>query len=123
HLDVYAEPGPDGLVFVGEQGAPLDRSHWNRRWRKARASINRPDLRFHDLRHTGNTLAAASGASLKQLMARMGHSSIRAALIYQHASEDADQAIADALGDVITKANVIPFDRGAVQTGTQRLGG
>jgi hypothetical protein len=49
------------------------------------------------LRHTGNTLAAQSGASLADLKARMGHDSDRAALIYQHATRDADQKIADAL--------------------------
>ncbi|MEU7862424.1 tyrosine-type recombinase/integrase [Nonomuraea sp. NPDC049141] len=54
-------------------------------------------LHFHDLRHTGNTLAAQSGASLADLKARMGHDSDRAALIYQHATKDADQRIADAL--------------------------
>jgi integrase len=58
-----------------------------------------PDLHFHDLRHTGGTLAAATGASLKELMA-LGHSSTRAALIYQHATRDRDQAIAEALGDL-----------------------
>ena len=52
---------------------------------------------FHDLRHTGNTLAASTGASTKELMARMGHSSPRAALIYQHATRDRDRALADAL--------------------------
>jgi hypothetical protein len=30
-------------------------------------------------------------------MARMGHDDVRAALIYQHASNEADQAIADRL--------------------------
>ncbi len=54
-------------------------------------------LHFHDLRHTGNTLAAQSGASLADLKARMGHDSDRAALIYQHATGDADQKIADTL--------------------------
>ena len=98
HLATYAAPGADGLVFVGEHGAGLDRSHWGNIWRKARAEIGREDLRFHDLRHTGNTLAAATGASTKQLMARMGHASMRAALIYQHATEDADQAIAEGAG-------------------------
>ena len=44
---------------------------------------------FHDLRHTGNNLAAASGASTRELMHRMGHGSMRAALIYQHATERA----------------------------------
>jgi len=43
-------------------------------------------LHFHDLRHTGNHLAAASGASLKDLMAWMGHDSERAAIIYQRES-------------------------------------
>ncbi len=55
------------------------------------------DLHFHDLRHTGDTLAAQSGASLADLKARMGHDSDRAALIYEHATRDADRKIADAL--------------------------
>ena len=61
---------------------------------------NAPGVHFYDLRHTGGTLAAATGASLKELMARLGHSSTRAALIYQHATRDRDQAIAMALGDL-----------------------
>ena len=55
-----------------------------------------PKLHLHDLRHTGNTLAASSGASLKDLMTRMGHDSPAAALIYQHATREADAAIATA---------------------------
>ena len=55
-----------------------------------------PGLHFHDLRHTGNTLAA-EGASLRDLMARMGHNSARAALIYQHASKDRERAIGAAI--------------------------
>ncbi|QNE21588.1 tyrosine-type recombinase/integrase [Kribbella qitaiheensis] len=43
---------------------------------------------FHDLRHTGNHLASRSGASTKKLMGRMGHSTMRAALIYQHATDE-----------------------------------
>jgi integrase len=62
-----------------------------------------PDLHFHDLRHVGDTLAAAPGASLK-VKARMGHSSTRAALIYLHATQDRDQAIATALGQAFTAA-------------------
>ena len=38
-------------------------------------------FRFHDLRHTAATLAAASGTSLKALMARIGHASAAAALL------------------------------------------
>jgi hypothetical protein len=43
-----------------------------------------PGLHFHDLRQTGNTLAAQAGVSLADLKARMGHDGIRAAIIYQH---------------------------------------
>ena len=39
---------------------------------------------MHDPRHTGNHIAAATGAGLRELMGRMGHSTARAALIYQH---------------------------------------
>lgn len=63
-----------------------------------------PHLHFHDLRHTGNTLAASTGASTKELMARMGHASPRAALIYQHALRDRDHAIAQALDGMIEGA-------------------
>ena len=60
--------------------------------------------RTHDLRHTGGTLSAATGATLKELMARLGHSSVRAAMIYQHATRDRDQAIAKALGTFVRDA-------------------
>jgi integrase len=66
-------------------------------WSDAVAAVGAPGLHFHDLRHTGNTLAATTGASLRDLMARIGHDSSRAALMYQHATADADQAIADAV--------------------------
>jgi hypothetical protein len=36
-----------------------------------------PELLFHDLRHIGNTMAAAQAASLEELMERMVHSSPR----------------------------------------------
>ncbi|WP_119731692.1 tyrosine-type recombinase/integrase [Thermomonospora amylolytica] len=74
-------------LLIGPKGGPLRRSGVRRTWNKVRAEVGLPDLHFHDLRHVGNTLAATTGASLKELMARMGHSSTRAALIYLHASQ------------------------------------
>ena len=53
-----------------------------------------PDLRWHDLRHSGATLAAATGASLAELMARLGHSTPSAAMRYQHAVAGRDREIA-----------------------------
>jgi integrase len=58
-------------------------------------------MKPHDLRHTGNTLAAMTGASTKELMARFGQSTSRAALTYQHATQDRDHEIADALNGLI----------------------
>jgi integrase len=58
-------------------------------------------LRLHDLRHTGNTLAAMTGATLRELMERAGHSSSRAALGYLHAVKDRDRAIADGLSALV----------------------
>jgi integrase len=58
-------------------------------------------LHVHDLRHTGNTWAAETGATLRDLMDRMGHATTRAALIYLHKSAGRDQVIADRLSDMI----------------------
>jgi integrase len=101
HLERFAEPGPKGLVFVGPKGARMRRSNFRPTWKTATRKAGVPDLHVHDLRHVGGTLAATTGASLKELMARLGHSSTRAALIYQHATRDRDQAIAQALGGLV----------------------
>ena len=85
-------------------------------WLLARDEAGLPDFRFHDLRHTGNTLAAATGASTKELMARMGHASMRAALIYQHATADRDAAIAVALSELaaVPSRPAPPFETAAL---------
>jgi integrase len=102
HLATWAAPGRDGLVFSGTKGQPMRRATFYRAWARAVRAVDvDPDLRLHDLRHTGNTLAASTGASTKELMSRLGHSSPRAALIYQHATADRDAAIAGALSDLI----------------------
>ncbi|MGZ4532749.1 MAG: tyrosine-type recombinase/integrase [Mycobacteriaceae bacterium] len=105
HLAAFAEPGPDGSVFVGAKGGRLRRANFRKLWLYAvqLAGLD-AGFRFHDLRHTGNTLAAATGASTKELMSRMGHASPRAALIYQHATSDRDTVIAAALSDLVEGA-------------------
>jgi integrase len=119
HLDTYTLNGPDGWVFVNEHGQPWHRGNFNRavRWREAREQIGLPNLHLHDLRHTGNTLAAQSGASLRDLMTRMGHDSPAAALIYQHSSRVADEAIAAALDARLTerKSRLAPNVVGPVE--------
>lgn len=118
HLAAYVGASRDAVVFTGDKGAPLDRSHWREVWVRARKTIDRNDLTFHDLRHTGNTLAAATGASTRELMVRMGHASPRAALIYQHATRERDEAIAAALGELMTAASITPLRPKSDDAGT-----
>lgn len=61
-----------------------------------------PDLHLHDLRHTGNTLAAETGATLRDLMNRMGHRSTPPALIYLHARDHRDREIAVGLDRIVS---------------------
>ncbi|WP_329229884.1 site-specific integrase [Streptomyces sp. NBC_01460] len=103
HLERYAGAGRDGHIFLGPQGGQLRRSNFRDDWIKARKAAGiSADVHFHDLRHTGNNLVAAT-ASTRELMTRMGHSTARAALIYQHMTADRDRAIADRLGAMIRK--------------------
>jgi integrase len=97
HLHKYVLPRRDALVFRAASGGHLAPATLYRVYYPAREAAGRPDLRFHDLRHTGAVLAAATGATLAELMARLGHSTAGAALRYQHAAADRDKVIAAAL--------------------------
>lgn len=112
HLETWVKAGPEALVFTSKVGDLLHPYMVQRAWEAARRAAGVEHLRFHDLRHTGNTLAAATGASTKELMARMGHASPQAALIYQHASEERDRVIAEALSEMASRAGVVPIRRG-----------
>ncbi|MFI8368585.1 tyrosine-type recombinase/integrase [Streptomyces sp. NPDC085466] len=105
HMDWYAEKGPEGLLFVGEKGAPFRRSTFGRRWRKARVKVGMPaSFRFYDLRHTGHTLSTRSGATLKDTMVRAGQSTEKAALIYQHSDHDRQKEVAGGLDRMVRTA-------------------
>ena len=97
HLLAHVGADQEALVFTGAKGAALRTGNFRRAasWATAVRKAGMPaGFTFHDLRHTGNNLAAASGASTRELMHRMGHSSMRAALIYQHATSERDREIA-----------------------------
>jgi integrase len=98
HLDDYAAPEPEGLVFSSGRGTYLQRSNFSRLvWRPVVQQLGLDGLRFHDLRHTAATLAAAAGATTKELMERMGHTSPAVALRYQHVMADRQAALAASL--------------------------
>ncbi len=93
HLTHFTEPATTSLVFTTDQGEPVtveDRRKW---WDEARKTTGLTDLHFHDLRHLAATLAAQHGASMAELQARLGHSTVNAAMRYQHATLDRDKTV------------------------------
>lgn len=102
HLADYVRSEADALLFPSVRDAErhLQPTVLHAGWRKARAAAGREDLRIHDLRHTGATMAAMTGATLAELQARLGHSTVAAALRYQHAAQGRDAEIAAKLSDL-----------------------
>jgi integrase len=111
HLGRHVGPEPKDWLFPGESGGPAHPRSLNHAWANTRKVVQRDDVRFHDLRHSGLTWAAATGASVAELMRRAGHRSPNAALRYQHATEDRDRALASALGKLARPEEVISLRR------------
>jgi len=97
HLSSFVGPAADAPLFVGRTGLALRPQGLEEAWRSARDQVGLPALRFHDLRHFAGTMAAAAGASTKEVMARGGWSSPQMALRYEHATKERDRFIAQAL--------------------------
>ncbi len=123
HLSTYTGPEATAWLFLGTDGNPAHPRTFDHAWATARTAIGRPDLRLHDLRHSGLTWAAAAGASVAELMRRAGHASPQAALRYQHATEDRDRAIADALGALAEQATIVAIADTADFSRTKPLAG
>jgi integrase len=123
HLIMHVERGPGALLFPAASGGHMSPSALYAVYHPAREMAGRPDLRFHDLRHTGAVLAAATGATLAELMARLGHSTVSAALRYQHAAAERDKVIAEALSK-LAAGTVTPITRakGKTRKGASRAG-
>lgn len=104
-----AERRPTATSSSRRRERHLSRSNFRQRvWLPATRSVGLDGLRFHNLRHTAGTLAARTGATTKELMARLGHASPRASMIYQHAAEDRDRRIAEGLDAMAVEAGLRP---------------
>lgn len=112
HMSRFVGDSPDALVFGTSTGNYLSVGNLSAMLRRARVALGRPDLHFHDLRHTAATLAAQTGATTKEVMVRIGHASPAAANIYQHATRGRDAEIADKLTAMVAEqGNVVPIRR------------
>ena len=97
HMDEFTGPERDALIFTTGTGRPVPSSRRTTWFRRAAETAGRDDLRFHDLRHTGATYASRAGATIADVQQRIGHSTPRAAMLYQHTWEAADRQVAKGL--------------------------
>ncbi|MDN5896264.1 MAG: site-specific integrase [Nocardioides sp.] len=111
HLAKHTGSGRDALLFpaAADDDHHMAPSTLYKVYYPARTAAGRPDLRWHDLRHTGAVLAAQTGATLAELMGRLGHSTPGAAMRYQHAAADRDTEIARRLSALA--ASSVPAER------------
>lgn len=85
HLSAYVDEAPDALLFPAADGVThLAASTFTKHYYPARAKAGRPDMPFHALRHFGATKFAQTGATLREIQERLGHSTVAAAMRYQH---------------------------------------
>jgi integrase len=104
HLTDHAGTDRDALVFTSPEGHPLRRTKFRPRWMAACEKAGISGLHLHDLRGSGATWAATSGATVAELMARLGRRTPTVAMRYQHATIERDQAFADRLGALMRAA-------------------
>jgi integrase len=102
HMHTRTEAGPDAFVFTTTRGQRLSTTAFTKAVKRGFAEVGKPDMRVHDLRHVGATLAAQAGATTKELMARIGHTTPSMSMRYQIAAAERDVAIADALTRLAT---------------------
>lgn len=98
HVSTFVTADPDGLLFTTARGGPLRQNNFrSRHWLPAVRTAGVERLRFHDLRHVAGTLATVSGATIREVQARLGHASPAAAYRYQHVLDNRDAEIAKRL--------------------------
>ncbi|NEG96026.1 hypothetical protein CS006_08015 [Bifidobacterium primatium] len=103
HLETYVGEDPESWLFpsVRDHDKPLHPNSLRSWYSTARKKAKRPDLRFHDLRHTGLTWLAEEGATTRELMDAGGHTSPQIAMVYQHSVDGRRRMLADRVGERI----------------------
>lgn len=88
-------------MFTNGHGTPIRASVWTPAWETARRKTGLDEVCLHDLRHLAGTLTAQAGATLRETMDRLGHSSPQAAMRYQHVAQNRPAQIASAIDELI----------------------
>jgi len=110
HLATSVAPERTALVFTDTEGGPVRRARFRRQWQAACKTAGVAGLHLHDLRGSGATWAGQSGATLAELMHRLGHRTPTVAMRYQHATTERDRAIAERLGALFRAVELVEPD-------------
>jgi integrase len=102
HLAEFVGPEREAPLLRTAAGTLPTRSNLSTTFVRALVAAGAPQVRFHDLRHVAQVYAAEAGATLPELMARLGHATPAAALVYLHARSDRDHALTEALSTAMT---------------------
>lgn len=94
HMDTYTPGGRDALVFPTSRATRVSQATFTKPFKAALATIGRESVRVHDLRHFGAVAAAQAGATTRELMDRLGHSTPSMAMNYQHVAKDRPAVLA-----------------------------
>lgn len=70
-------------------------------WDSARKSVELPDVRLHDLRHSFASLLINSGRTLYEVQRILGHSQVKTTQRYAHLSQDTLLAAANAATEAV----------------------
>ncbi|MCV7223628.1 tyrosine-type recombinase/integrase [Mycolicibacterium elephantis] len=117
HLQRHVADADDALLFTEPStGSFAGEKRFRSAWEAARDAIGKPQLHFHDLRHCAGVLYAQTGATLRELMARLGHTSPNTAMRYQHVAEGRAAALADRLSALAALDDRAPKDVGSSPT-------
>lgn len=121
HMQEFSGAGDDAWVFTADKGGPAREAHVRTEWNRAAADCGVPAAHLHDLRHFGATLAAQLGATTRELQDRLGHSTTRAAMLYQHRAHSRDRDLADRMEASLAAQINEREGRGRLTTGTSEV--
>lgn len=124
HVRKYGRKVDPRWLFPGTRSVdlPCGPATLDRRWRLAREACGMEQLTFHDLRRTGNTIAARAGATLGEMKQRLRHRSSAAAERYIVAARGEDVALAARMSQQAVNPHRVALSVEVVQAGTDVVG-
>lgn len=111
HMSEFTEPGKNSLLFPTRSNR-IAYGAAQTAITRALDAMGRSDVSVHDLRHTGQLLAAQAGATIADLQQRLGHSTANAAMRYAHADAKHQLAVVQRMAE--HRDNVVQLKRRAV---------